>query len=668
MRIITKVVLGTIVLLLLSTLSANAARLFLSPSAGSFTVGSTFDISIFLDTENELVNAFDVTLLFPPEKLQVISPSAGQSITQVWTGPHRFDNQKGQVQFQGGIPNGINVSQGLISEITFRIRRVGDAVVRFSDQSQTLLNDGKGTNVLTDTQNGVYRFVLPPPAGPIVASETHQDQTRWYSNSTVILRWSYDTLVGGFSYMLSDNPVDIPDNISEGINTSVAYRNVSSGTHYFHIKALRDGSWGGVSHFAVSVDTDPPAIFPIRIAPSSRTTSKNPTVIFKTTDAHSGVSHYEYKLVSLNPGHGVGATSFFVETQGQEVFEVELGSYDIIARAYDRAGNFQEVVQNLKVVNPIFQVVSGEGVRIGRVITISWFWTWIIAAIIITSLGFGGFKTHQWYKSLVNRRGRKELPKRVREKLRELHKYRKRYGKIATVIILVSSLFTAFGAGAQQVELAPPFVTTISESISNEEIFYIGGRTNAADIEVIIYLQNLHSGETLSQTVTSDKNREWFYRHSTFLPTGEYLLWTQTKLGDQMSPPSPQISLGVHPTAIQFGASRFSFETLYLMVSILLLLVVIGLISFIIFHAYRGRRHHKEFLKEVREAEEAVRRGFAVLRLDIQAELEIVKKAKLSKALSEEKKKQERQLLKDLALVEQHIGKEVLDIEQLDYH
>ena len=642
-----------ILLLFLSPAAASAARLFISPSSGSFVVGSTFNASIFLDTEDNLVNTFDVSVLFPPDKLQVVSPSAGQSITQVWTGPPQFDNQRGALNFQGGIPNGINIDQGLISEITFRIRRVGDAVIQFSDDSRVLLHDGKGTDALTNTQNGVYRLILPPPAGPIVASETHPDQTRWYSNSTFILNWSSDLSVGGFSYMLSDNPIDVPDNISEGVNTAVAYRNISNGTHYFHIKALRGDIWGGVSHFAINVDTEPPAVFPIQITPSSRTTSKNPAIFFETTDEHSGVSHYEYKLVSLNPGNDTGGTPLFIESEGREILEVGVGRYDIIARSYDKAGNFQEVVKKLQVVAPIFQITGGEGGRVGRVILV----------IAIAGLSAVAFRMRRYYKGLAARRSSKELPKNVQEKLRELQKYRQRYGKIAAVIILAFSLFTS-GANAQQSSLAPPFISTVSKNISNEEIFYIGGRTDAADTEVIIYLQNLKSGETLSETVTAGKNREWFYRHNTFLPTGEYLLWTQTKIGEQTSPPSPQINLSVQPTAIQFGASRFSFETLYLLFSILLVLVVIGLVVFIVIHARRGRRHHQEFLKEVREAEEAVRRGFAALRRDIEAELNLIKRA--GQSLSEEEKQKEVELLRDLERVEQYIGKEIWDIEHLE--
>ena len=115
----------------------------------------------------------------------------------------------------------------------------------------------------------------------------------------------------------------------------------------------------------------------------------------------------------------------------------------------------------------------------------------------------------------------------------------------------------------------------------------------------------------------------------------------------------------------QFNSSRLSYESLYLVIVILLFAVVFGLIADIIIHAYRGRKKYKHFLKEVREAEESLRRGFAVLRRDIEAELALIKKIKLTKELSLEEKMKEEQLLKDLEWAERYIGKEIWDIERV---
>ena len=232
-------------------------------------------------------------------------------------------------------------------------------------------------------------------------------------------------------------------------------------------------------------------------------------------------------------------------------------------------------------------------------------------------------------------------------------------------MIFSSFLFVDLAQAQKQVELSPPFVSSVSRNISNEEIFYIGGKTDVVNANVVIYLQNLQSGETLSESAQSDKKGEWFYRHPTFLSSGNYLLWTQTKVGEELSPPSPQIQMAVRPTAIQFGASRLSYETLYLIIVIILLIVIAGLASFIIFYTYHGRKKSKHFWKEIKEAEDAIHRGFAVIRRDIEAELALIKKVKLNKNLSAEEKVKEEQLLKDLEQIERYIGKEIWDVERL---
>ena len=135
---------------------AQAAVLNLNPPSGSFSVGSTFDVSLFLNTENESVNVIEVSLSFPPDKLQLVSPSTGQSIVSVWTAPPTFNNQTGRISLQGGIPGGVNVSSGLFTTLTFRVKGVGQAVLKFLDETKVLLNDGLGTDVLKQTQGAIY--------------------------------------------------------------------------------------------------------------------------------------------------------------------------------------------------------------------------------------------------------------------------------------------------------------------------------------------------------------------------------------------------------------------------------------------------------------------------------------------------------------------------------
>lgn len=651
---------------------AQGASMTLSPAGGSYTVDSTFEVTVYLNTENVDINTVRVFLSFPPDKLQVVPRTVAKSIIGVYTSPPRFDNQAGIIDLQGGIPGGINVSSGEVISFTFRVRAVGTATLRFRDESRVLANDGLGTNVLKNTQNAIYQLVLPPPEGPIVVSETHPDQARWYANTNAVLKWTADQPgIEGYSYVLNRLPTEIPDDTAEGFRTSVVYKNLGDGTYYFHIKGRGREGWGGTTHFALNVDASPPADFPVEIIPSARTTRRQPVVQFNTTDAFSGIDHYEFKLVALNPRIQVGQEGqpLFIEVVSPFVTpELEYGSYDLIIRAYDKAGNFREVTKRVKIVAALFTNITGRGLEFRSRLVLPWLWVWIIAAILLSLLAWFAWKIKRWHDDVTVKRLQKKLPSHVAEQLRELKKFQQRYGKLTALLLGIIATLWLFepAAAQQQIELAPPFVSTISRDISNDEIFYIGGKTDTGNIDVIIYLQNLRTGETTSHMVTSDKTGNWFYRHSSFLSSGNYLLWAQSKISDQTSPPSPQIQMTVRPTAIQFGASRISTELLYLIFVIILLGAVLALGAYIAFHSVHARRKHRVFLKEIHEAEESVKRGFAILRRDIEAELALIKKAKLKASLTKEKREKEDQLLKDLTSIERYIGKEIWDIEKAE--
>jgi len=634
-------------------IKVDAAVLSVSPSSGAFTVGSVFKAQVLLDTEGEEVNALDVRLLFPPDKLQVISPSAGKSILSIWTTPPKYDNQKGEIILQGGIPNGISVSRGLITTISFRVKQTGIATVRFEDASRVLLNDGKATGALRGTQNGVYEFMLPPPAGPIVSSETHPNQAQWYANSSVVLRWSVPVAVSGYSYMLDQSPASIPNNTMNSAQNSVIFRNLSSGTHYYHIKAFgKGGAWGGITHFGINVDVEPPAKFFIEVQPGKRTTKSNILFGFQTTDVHSGIDHYEYKIIPLTVNAAGQNSEFFIEASSPQTANLKIGEYDIIVRAFDKAGNFRESQERIKVMTSFVFWATNKYLLAALLIL-------VILLIVLAR------KIYIWHRKIEDRRVKKELPDLVKKKLNDLEKYQKKYGALVLLFsLLFGSLLFVSQVEAEVVEIAPPIVTTAPKDISNQEIFYLGGITELPNAKVVIYIQNLRTGETFSYSEIAGKKGEWFYRHPSFLSEGEYLVWTQAKQGDVTSPPSPQIRIKVIPTAIQFGASRLSYETLYLLFAIILFLAFVGLLTFTLFYVRRGLQKRRMLMKEIREAEEAVKAGFAKLHRDIEVELGVLKKVKLNKELAHEEKEKEKRLLKDLEVIERHIGKEVGDIER----
>ena len=670
----------------LAQTGARSASLFVAPPVGIFTVDSTFTVSIYVNTGGNFINAVEANLTFPPDKLQVVSPTAGKSFLQVWVNQPTYSNTAGTLKFQGAVPNpGISTESGLISTVTFRVKSVGNAVLKISDTSQVLLNDGKGTNILGQTTNGVYALTLPPPAGPAVTSPTNPDQEKWYSIESVSFRW--EALPGhqGFSYILNQDPSDTPDDISEGTRSGVQYKNLEDGVYYFHIKALRGGVWGGVTHYRVAVDSAPPAAFAIAISPSAYTSNRRPLLALETTDVTSGIDHYEIKIIPVTPQNTSQAesadrdagTPFFIETVSPYSRQLEIGRYDVVARAYDQAGNYYQATARMTIANPIFEILRDRGIRLGGAFIVPWPYAWTILVILVIVLSGFARTVWQWHREIEEqlRSGVHTHPSVV-QKLDELRRKwgmggnKKHFVFWALLFLVGFSLFTSAsraqtsGAAATNVSVQPPVITLFPNSISNDDILYIGGNASTPDAQVIIYLQNTDNGDTVSQNVATDKDGAWFFSFPGFLNSGRYIIWTQLKVNDEISPPSPRLDLVVAPTAVQIGTQRLSFQTLYLILLVLFGALAAALGGFIVYHGYHFQAKKRRLLAGIQKAEESIRRGFALIRRDIEMELATIHKAKLAKELSFEERLREEKLLKDLDMVSSYIGKEVWEIEK----
>lgn len=652
------------------------AVLYVSPNSGTIPIGNTFTVSFYVNTNGNFINAVQTKILFPPEKLQIVSPSTGKSCLEIWLKQPTYSNSEGWLELSGGISApGINTDSCLLLTVTFRAKEIGTASLRFDTvRSKVLLADGKGTDVLGQTRGGVYELVLPPPAGPEIISSTHPDPIKWYNNDNVNFQWLVEEGKGieGYSYVLDNNPITIPDDILDGKENYINYANLADGIWYFHLKAKRNGFWGGVSHYAVKIDTTPPAQFPIKVSPSTRTSQKTIILEFLTTDTTAGIDHYEIKTIPLSSLNKLAQAQqempkiLFTEANSPHILQLDLGDYDLYVRAYDKAGNFTESKTRIKIVTPILQFVQGEGLKISDIITIPWIGLWLILICLIALIGFFAYKARKWHyhKNKILLDGIEKDPV-IQQRIEELKNKRKEYSKIAVIILIVglSCLLGLTSVKAQTAKLSPPIVLEFPENITNREIFYIGGKTQVANAEIIIYLQNLETGEVTSLTALSDNKGDWFYSHPKFLISGNYLIWTQMRVNNELSPPSPQFRLTVKPVALQFGVSQLSYEAIYFIVSLVLFVILILTLIYTIYHLYQGRKKHRLVMKEIKEAEEAVRYGFLLLKRDIEKQLEFIKDLKLKGETQEESEQLELKLLKDLEWVKQKIGKEVKDIE-----
>lgn len=355
---------------LTSLVSAESAFLYLSPSSGSFLIGSTFTVSVFVNTEGNEINTVLAELRFPPDKLQVTSPTAGTSFIAEWLTPPNYSNEKGIISFKGGIPGGIGTSAGLVSSVTFRVVSSGKAKIEFRETSKVLLNDGKGTNILTNTQGGEYHLLIPPPEGPQVFSSTHPNPNIWYSDSSPAFSWEKESGVTDFSWSFDQNPTGRPDGIAEGSQTSVSFSDVLDDIWYFHLRQRKEGVWGKTSHVAVRVDANPPREFTPQVEASTLLVDYQTMVYFETTDDSSGLDHYEVSIIDLSLPES--SRSFFTEEiSPYKVPFKKPGKYNVIIKAVDKAGNSRESEAKFRMVTPLISHIEGRGLEV-RGILLSW--------------------------------------------------------------------------------------------------------------------------------------------------------------------------------------------------------------------------------------------------------------------------------------------------------
>jgi len=347
---------------------AQAATLRFSPGTGNFLVGSTFDLSIILDTKAAPINFIEAEFFFPADKLQLTSPSVGKSIIQFWPTPPVFSNVEGRVYFAGGSPApGINVSEGLVLSLTFRVISAGEAEIQFGDKTSVLAHDGMGTEVLTQKSSAFFRFSFPPPLGPPISSPTHPDQEKWYRDKNPIFVWPKSPGAEAYSFKLDQDPVDVLDTTSDSEDSTASFSDLDNGIWYFHLREKARGVWGGVSRYAVKIDNEPPAQFRVNISPSARTTNPNPIFRFFTTDALSGLSHWEMKIIPLSARESVQALFFGVDSPYQAI-NLEPGRYHIVVRAIDKAGNVREETTTIAILSPYADltaaIIRDEGINL----------------------------------------------------------------------------------------------------------------------------------------------------------------------------------------------------------------------------------------------------------------------------------------------------------------
>ena len=376
-----KMFISSSILLLFFFLSntALAATLSFTPAAGTHEKDSIFSVGVYVGSLDKSMNAVAATVVFPTDKLQVVSVSKSNSIIDFWAQEPSFSNTGGTVKFEGVIlPPGFQGGNGRLLTISFKGKALGVADVKVTG-AQVLANDGVGTPIASSVTGAVFTIKAaetPPPqvidldkevpvevsepiiepeiaceADSIIYSPTHPGQI-WRKDNTAIFSWDIADDIVASRIAFDKNPNTEPDTLSKPAIVEKKYENIDDGVWYFHLALQDNDGWLKTEHFKIQIDQTAPVIS-LEEVPRVDKTDPNVIVNLSIVDNASCVKSFsmsidgnetEYKKLK-NGNYSLGV--------------MDPGHHEVLVEVVDRAGNQTEAYLDIEIV-PIDEPIVKE--------------------------------------------------------------------------------------------------------------------------------------------------------------------------------------------------------------------------------------------------------------------------------------------------------------------
>ena len=179
-----------------------AATLEVKTDKTNLDIDSIVKVSIILNTEGELLNAFSGTLDFPSDKIDLQEIKTGSSLVNLWIEePKKIDNNT--ITFSGITPGGFYGS-GTIFVASFKTIASGE--VNFNiENAKNLINDGNGSEVITSIINKKIEIKDIPGKNDLIIIDL-TDNTPPESFSPIITK--LPEITGNDNYVIIFNTTD----------------------------------------------------------------------------------------------------------------------------------------------------------------------------------------------------------------------------------------------------------------------------------------------------------------------------------------------------------------------------------------------------------------------------------------------------------------------------
>jgi hypothetical protein len=108
-----------------------------------------FTAEVVIDSLGNKVNAAGVYLRFDPQHLRLLDLNTRSSFCQFYP-EKKFDNNLGTVSLACGSPHPGIAGTSTLMELSFLPIGVGTTIIKATEESQILVSDGKGNNILSE--------------------------------------------------------------------------------------------------------------------------------------------------------------------------------------------------------------------------------------------------------------------------------------------------------------------------------------------------------------------------------------------------------------------------------------------------------------------------------------------------------------------------------------
>jgi hypothetical protein len=171
--------LSTIYYLLSSpVMAASSATMALSPAAGSFVVGTPFDIGVYLNTNGAKVDGADIKLVYEPAKLEAQQITPETSVFPDFP-TKTIDATTGKITISATAAVGSPYSTtSPIKIVTITVKPLvsGTTTVKFdftagATTDSNVVENQTNLDILTSVTNGAYTLTTTPSGTPPPAAD-----------------------------------------------------------------------------------------------------------------------------------------------------------------------------------------------------------------------------------------------------------------------------------------------------------------------------------------------------------------------------------------------------------------------------------------------------------------------------------------------------------------